>query len=74
MERMLSVWQNPTAHTFKYLINNEYKIEIVFDGCDFERVNYDFSCPYTREQWKILAWIDSEIDRLEEFVINKGEK
>lgn len=41
------------------------KVVIIFENGKFSRCDFPFRAPYTREQWAMLAEIESEIHRIE---------
>ena len=58
------VFEGQITKIYHYSVNAR-DIDIYFEGDKFEKVVYDFFGFYTREQWKILQWINEKIYELE---------
>lgn len=51
-----------------------YQIEITLKNGIFHEVSFPFSGRYTRDQWRILSFIESEITKLEKRHAKKPRK
>jgi hypothetical protein len=63
-KKLLKLEVHHTEEEFNFS-NSLGIITIKFSDGEFERVNYAFRDPYSRDQWKILAEINDEITRIE---------
>lgn len=70
MELCTKPYKITTCYHFKLtgIINNVdlSTVEIIFEDGKFVHCDYDFSCPYTREEWRLLEEINRLIEILEE--------